>query len=277
MKIATDYRPERLGRNRSPGSGFPEFRKKLAILTIAGAVVLVVLGIAAILVYKGLARSDFFQITAIRIEGCRRTTKNLILELSGVDIHSNLLAMDTDRIRADIEGYDWIERAEIKKEWPNRLLITVRERKPGAMVSLPEGLYYVDKKGVAFARVIPPEDMDFPVITGLRADTWPESFKGSSLEEALQFIRLAGRGNPVLPKQNISEVHITGNGELILFLADRPFPIYLGKGMIGQKYRRLVKVLYWMYKKKEFASTAYINVEYMDNDVLVGSEGAVRK
>lgn len=237
---------------------------------------MVVLGIAAIFVYRGLARSDFFQITAIKIEDCKKTTKNLILELSRVDIHSNLLALNTDRVRSDIETCDWVEGAEVRKEWPNRLLITIRERKPVAMAGLPDGLYYIDKKGVAFARVLPPEDMDFPVITGLTADTWPESFKESSLEEALLFIRLAGRGNPVLPKQNISEVHITGNGELILFLADNSFPIYLGKGMVDEKYRRLVKVLYWQYKKKEFASIAYINVEYMDNDVLVGSDGAVR-
>lgn len=271
--MATNYRPETVRRNRLQGSGFREFRNKLAILAMGGAVVLVVLGIAAIFVYRGLARSDFFQITTIKIEGCKKTTKNLILELSRVDIHSNLLALNTDRVRSDIETCDWVEGAEVRKEWPNRLLITIRERKPVAMAGLPDGLYYIDKKGVAFARVLPPEDMDFPVITGLTADTWPESFKESSLEEALLFIRLAGRGNPVLPKQNISEVHITGNGELILFLADNSFPIYLGKGMVDEKYRRLVKVLYWQYKKKEFASTAYINVEYMDNDVLVGSDG----
>ena len=274
--MATNYRPETLRRNRFQGSGFREFRNKLAILAMGGAVVLIVLGIVAIFVYRGLARSDFFQITTIKIEGCKKTTKNLILELSRVDIHSNLLALNTDRVRADIETCDWVEGAEVRKEWPNRLLITIRERKPVAMAGLPDGLYYIDKKGVAFARVLPPEDMDFPVITGLTADTWPESFKESSLEEALLFIRLAGRGNPVLPKQNISEVHITGNGELILFLADNSFPIYLGKGMVDEKYRRLIKVLYWQYKKKEFASIAYINVEYMDNDVLVGSDGAVR-
>ncbi|MBU1743269.1 MAG: cell division protein FtsQ, partial [Proteobacteria bacterium] len=65
------------------------------------------------------------------------------------------------------------------------------------------------------------------------------------------------------------------SGELILFLADRSFPIYLGQGDMGKKCIRLARVLGWLYKKNEFQDTTSIRLEYLDNKVLVERGGSV--
>lgn len=249
-------------------------QKKLAILGVGSMLFLLAVAGVLFLIYKGLSRSDFFQITATNIQGCRRTTKNLILEVSGVDVHSNLLALNLGAVREKIEAHEWVDSAEVKRVWPNRLNITIKERVPVALASLEEGLFYVDQSGVAFAQMLPPEDMDYPVITGLSREAWPQTLSGSVLEDALQFIRQAGQGNSILPKQNISELRVDENG-VVLFLVDRPFPIRLGRGAVATKYYWLAKVLYRLYKGKEFAKTAYIDMEYGRNKVLVGFDGPV--
>lgn len=250
-------------------------RKKVAILVLGFLLLLVALAGVGFLLYKGLGRSDFFQITATNIQGCRRTTKNLILQLGGVDVHSNLLALELGQVRKNIEGHHWIESAEVRRIWPNTLAITVKERLPVAIVSLEDGLHYLDQHGVAFAPVLPPEDMDFPFITGLKKEEMSGPMEDSLLGEALQFIKYAGQGGSILPRQNISEIHIADQKELVLFLADRPFPIHLGKGDMYMKYSRLTKVLYRLYKNKEFAQTGYIRMGYGENRVLVGFVGPV--
>ena len=261
------------------GGGKPsqssELKKKLLIM--GAGFLLLLAGFVAVgfIVYKAMGRWDFFQITATNIQGCRRTTKNLILEMSGVDVHSNLLALDTRRVKAGIEAYEWVESVEIARDWPNRLSIVVKERLPVAIVSLDNGLFYLDQKGVAFAQVLPPEDMDYPIITGLKRDQWPRTLKGSQLGEALQFIKNAGQGNSILPKQNISELHLDGDENIILYLVDRPFPIHLGAGKVGAKYYRLTKVLYKLYKNKEFQKTIYVKMDYESNKVLVGFDERV--
>lgn len=257
-------------RAAQPEPATPGMRKKLVILGAGFVFLCAALVAAGFVIYHGLAKSDFFQITAIKIEGARRTTKNLILELSGVDIHTNLLALDIDQVRSKIGANEWIESVEVERQWPNQLLIVIKERQPIAMANLEDGLHYLDKHGVAFARVVPPEDMDFPVITGAQLDTWPAAIKNTPLEEAVQFIIYAGRGNAVLPKQSISEVHLTAENDIVLFLVSRPFPIFLGKGEMYTKYNRLARVLYWLYKKNEFTETAYIRMDYTKNKVLVG-------
>jgi len=263
---------QRYGVKKKPTLGL---RKKLAILGVGFLLVCAAMGGVAFLVYKGLSSSDFFQITATNIQGCRRTTKNLILELSGVDVHSNLLALDSGAVKSNIETHDWVESVSIEKVWPNTLNISVKERVPVAIVSLGEGLFYLDQHGVDFAKVLPPEDMDFPVITGLRKEEWPKSVRDSMLGEALLFLKYAGQGSSILPKQNVSELHVSGEKELVLYLVDRPFPIYLGRGNMNSKYYWLAKVLYRLYKSKEFAETAYIKMDYGRNKVLVGFSGSV--
>jgi cell division protein FtsQ len=261
-------RPQPVRRSWQEGFG----RKMLlaaGILLLSG-VAMAGLGIG---IYKGLSHSDFFQITGIKIEGCRRTTKEGILKLSGVDIHTNLLALDPAAVKARVETQGWVEQARVERDWPNQLVITIRERTPVALINLADGLYHVDRHGTVFVRVLPPEDLDYPVITGL-AGSKPQSTRQAAVQEALRFIHYASRGNPALPKQNISELHVDKEGGLILFLVDRPFPIHLGAGDMADKYGRLVRVLNWLYRHDTFADTAYIHLDGQGSKVLVGTARA---
>lgn len=265
---------QRYGTRAQQKKGGLGMKKKMVILGLGFTLLATGIGLGCLVAYKGMSRSDFFQITATNIQGCRRTTKNMILELSGVDIHTNLLALDVNVARKNIESHEWVESARLTRNWPNDLIITVKERLPLVIVNLKDGMYYMDRHGVAFAKVLPPEDMDYPILTGLNENNWPKRVKGSTLGEALRFIKYAKRGSSILPKQNISEIHLGEEGRITMYLVNRPFPITLGQGRIRTKYYRLAKVLYRLYKSKEFSKTAYIKMDYGRDKVLVGFAGS---
>ena len=231
----------------------------------------VLVGAAVFFAWRHLGHSSFFQLTSIGIEGCRRTGKKEVLALSGVDVHSNLLTLSLGKVRQRIEAHDWIESAAPRRDWPNRLEIVIRERRPVALLAMPAGLYYLDRFGVPFAPALPPEDLDYPVITGFDPREQGQNGQGEALEKALELIRLAGGRDVILPVQSISEIHLGVDGELSMFLVSRPFPIYLGDGResIRTHYRRLVRVLEQLYKEKIFAATTAIDMEYMPGKVLV--------
>jgi len=255
-----------------------EVRKGFLLLALA-AVLLIGGGLSsAVLFYHWLRASDFFQVTAIDITGNQEVDKNTILQLAGVDAHANLLALDLEVISPKIRGYAWIEEVKLWKEWPSHLHIEVRERRPLALINTKNGLYYVDSKGHPFAMLNGQTEIDFPVITGLEDSV---TVKGKTVEidtlepvrAALQFIGYAAKGTSALPAQNISEIHYDENQQVILFLADRPFPIFLNKELGKKAYNRLAKVLYWLYKKKEFQTVAYIRLDYLEDKILVGTTG----
>ena len=255
----------------------PEVKKGFLIIALLTVVGIGTLMTSAMYSYRWLCQSDFFQMSSIDISGNQEVDRETIIRLAGIDVHTNLLALDIDAIVPRIQGYGWIEAVTISKEWPSHLHIAVRERRPLALLNTPKGLFYVDGKGEPFAAPSGQAELDFPVISGLENSL---SFKGKAvqvnapekMQAALQFINYAIRGTPALPAQNISEVNCAGDQGVILYLADRPFPIFLGKELGKKTYNRLAKVLYWLYKKKEFQSVAYIHLDYMDNKVLVGKE-----
>lgn len=257
--------------------GEPEVKKEFLILALLTLALLGALLSGGVYGYHWLSRSDFFQLTAIDIVGNQEVSKETIIQLAKVDIHANLLAMDLSSIAPRIRGYGWIEAVELHKEWPNRLRIEVRERRPLALINTGKGLFYVDSKGEAFAPLPGQIELDFPIITGLEkamafdAGT-PRLEDVDKVQAALQFIGFAARGSSSLPAQNISELHFTSDRGIILFLADRPFPIFLGKELGKKSYNRLAKVLYWLYKKKEFQTVAFIRLDYMENKVLVSTD-----
>lgn len=219
------------------------------------------------LVYHSLSRSDFFQITEIRINGIHRLRRDRILTLGRVRVGDNLLSLNTDKIKTRLAAEPWIAKAEVDREWPNRLIITIKERKPLCLLNQGGKLSYVDRHGRVFAAVEAGDELDYPVISGL--PTAAKAGPGGPLSLALKFIHYAGLGSDFLPRQNISELHFRKKGGEILFLADRPFPIYLGKVIDRSSYSRLAKVLEWLYKHRKFKEVSYIKMGYGEEKILV--------
>ncbi len=242
------------------------FGDQLLKVSVVGLVAMLILTAVGVMAYQGLSRSVFFQIEEVGIKGCNRTTPKQILDWRGLDVHTNLWTVRIGRIREKLEEQQWIAKAKVDRNWPNELTISIRERQVAAIVSSESGLNYVDKWGVVFGNVLPEDNHDFPVITGYETVQGEEAKRESSLKEALNFIKYAGRGNAVLPKQNISEIHIAPDGNLILFIADHPFPITLGRGEISTKYQRLSRVLSWLYRKKKLEDATVISMNYMQEN-----------
>jgi len=267
---------------QSQGAQFlSSLKNKLFIKIFIGLLLVVFTGFAANEIYQKLCYGDFFQITAMKIDGNRMASNKQISTLSKVDIHSNLLAINVSQVKSLLESHPWIERAAITRKWPNQLLITVKEKKPVAILSRDTGLFYLDNKGHMIAVASPSQELDFPVITGLEGFSFRSTHSAQTpviLRDVMGLLKLAARKNSILPEQNISEIHITKNNAMLLYLLERTFPIYMGAdGDISIRYNQLAKVLRNLYKTKEFSKVAYIRLDYQKNTILVGKKESGKK
>lgn len=258
----------------------PAAKKKIITLAVFSGLALCVLLVASVVTFNLLGRSDFFQISSLKINGNHEVRKAEIVKLSGLDIYSNLLTVKTDLIRQSIESHPWVERAIVKKKWPNVLAVTVHERKPMAIINTDRGMFYIDKGANVFSKIEAGFDLDYPVLSGMEemltttADGVVTVNDTQKINEGLNLIRYTSNGSSSFPRQNISQINYDKENKLILFLTDRPFPIYLGDDVSKQKFDRLKKVLYWLYKKREFANIDYIRLDYLENKVLVGKNNS---
>lgn len=221
---------------------------------------------------------DYFRITEIRVEGCTNSTADEIRAASGVKVSASLFAVDERQITENVrEESLWVDQVTVARNWPDTLILQVREFEPYALIAVGEDeaapLYYLDRKGNTFVKTTYGMDLDYPVITGLEQaedlDTVP-----SELDGPLDLLKLAESNNPNLPVQSISELHVDADEGLILYLVEHPFPIFFGEGDIRRKYVRLRKVLEMLYKPRrtgmDIGRVAYIKMDYLKDKVIVG-------
>jgi hypothetical protein len=245
-----------------------------------------------------LSDLNFFKIREISITGCRITTPALIRELAGIRYQTSLVMLNPSHVRAILRAHPWIAEVEVKRDWPDALVVSVKEHLAEALilqeVAGSQRFFYLNKAGVAFAQVEPGQDIDFPVITGLEAKAGNGQGRSDGagvedggngagtlqemLREPLDFLNLVKQNNPNLPIQNLSEIHVDRDAGMTLYLADHPFPVYFGKGQIRTKYSRLKRVLEVLYKDSgqgmTIADVAYIRMDYLENKVLVAHSGS---
>lgn len=226
--------------------------------------------------HQALEHSDIFRLTTVSIQGNRMTRQEQILDLGSIEQGVNLLSFDVGLAEERISHHPWIDRVEIARYWPSTLRVRVYEHRPLAMINIEKeegrSLHYVDHQGKVFAPVDDSQDLDFPVITGVQSmGELTDNLIGDEglVAQAFQFLRLAARGNPIVPLQSISEVNVSPGKGLVVYLVDHPFPIYMGYDTVSTRYYQLVTLLERLYRKKKIQEIKEIRMDYQEGRILV--------
>ncbi|MGW8160822.1 MAG: cell division protein FtsQ/DivIB [Desulfobulbales bacterium] len=225
-----------------------------------------------------LGRSDIFRVTDLIVRGNTMATQQQIMELGGLNSRINLLTLDTDQVESLVLEHPWIDQVTVNRLWPSTVEVVVREHTPLALINLEQGdgkhLFYVDRKGVIFTPSTPSIDLDYPVLTGESIEQVVYGMKvaeNSLAGKAIEFLNLTAQGNQILPAQAVSEVHVSPEKGLIVYLVDHPFPIYLGKEKIKTRFNLLVQVLAQLYRQDKVKEVTEIRMDYAEDKILVAN------
>jgi cell division protein FtsQ len=138
------------------------------VIFLTGAIVSVT---ATLLIgYDQILLSPHLRVRETVVKGCKELTEKDILSLAAVRSPSNLLTVNRDAIARRIRVNPWVHEVFVGREFPDRLVIWVRERKAVALIGKGNGLYLVDGEGSPFKRLEAGEESDLPVLTGCIRD-----------------------------------------------------------------------------------------------------------
>jgi cell division septal protein FtsQ len=151
---------------------------------------------------------------------------------AGVRLEDNLLALDLERVKRDLELVPVIQSAAVERLLPHTLKIRVAEREPIARFFYPRmrggavaerGTYFVDLYGMVMNPLEPHQRStsntgtnDFlPVLVGVPANELRPGYKVESLQvrAALQFIREFERSS-MAEIVELREIDLTASGVL---------------------------------------------------------------
>ena len=184
-----------------------------------------------------LVASPWLRYTELQIEGNRRAGVAELRHLANLPQADPMVLLDLSAAVAGVERHPWVESASARRQFPNAIVLTVRERVPVALLHLQghdsvAGFFLVRAAGTVFARAAQPADYDHPILTGLDPElvaAQPEVAR-RLVREGLAWLS-AAQEQGGLPESSLSELHfdartgytlnLRNGGDVLLGFADR--------------------------------------------------------
>lgn len=199
------------------------------VAAVGGTALCVLLGWQALqwTLNRFVYANEAYAIRRIELRHEGRLRPDTILRWAGVEVGRNLLALDLDRVRHDLELNPWISRAEVEARRPDCLALTAFEREPVARIVVwrvhmaernawPE-TNYVDAEGYVMPPLRPEwlrpsTGADFSHLTRLVGLEYTEVVPGQRLNTpqiraALALIR-AYENSSMYSRVDLEELHV---------------------------------------------------------------------
>lgn len=96
---------------------------------------------------NGVTTDAGFGISSIRISGNRRTDPRDVLAVLGFGPGESIFAADVQAARAHLLSLEWVADAEVRRQYPDSISISIVEKLPFALWETPNGAYVVERSG----------------------------------------------------------------------------------------------------------------------------------
>lgn len=141
---------------------------------IAVAVVGLVVGIG-----WALLGSKLLVVRSIAVNGTHMVPASQVRAVAGISPKLPMIRVDTQAVARRVEGITQVKSATVTKSWPDRIVITVKERTPALAVRVPAGqtatFDLIDQSGVV-VRSVRNQPAGMPVF---QATVAPDSLRGN--------------------------------------------------------------------------------------------------
>jgi cell division protein FtsQ len=107
-----------------------------------------------------------FGIGAINITGDKRSDPHDILTALGFAPGESIFAADIQDARQRLLSLEWVADAEVRRQYPNRITVTVVEKVPFALWETPNGTYLIERSGRTIGLFDPKSFPRLPVLAG---------------------------------------------------------------------------------------------------------------
>ncbi len=222
-----------------------------------------------ILVHDALTQNAYFQTRAITVDGNQRLSRETIVQLAGLGVNDNILAVNLKTVLSRLLADPWVAAAEVERELPDAIHIQIRERVPIAMLDLGRR-FYLDSGGEIFKRVEASDKIGVPVVTGLNLsdvdlnDPW----RRKPFRDVMHVLRLSRLDGTVLPLHILERVHVDREMGLTLFAFDEGLAIKLGFGGYESKYNRLRDMMSHFRPPGQLSNIKSIDLNDLDRVVV---------
>lgn len=234
-----------------------------AVRAIGLVMVVACLSMVLIYVYSVTLTASYFQLEDIVVRGTERVDEKEIVEISGTGSHNNVFSINIKELSGKIETHPWIKDVSMGREFPNRLVVEVRERRPAALVLRNGCLYIMDWDGELFKKYDKTDDVHLPIVNANAAD---ENINEDLMKKSLTLLDCLSSTEKFPTMENVSEIF----GDRIYgfsLYTEGGLCLQLGFRNYDRKLRRLEPVLVDLTRKK--VKKVFLSIDLTDEKKIV--------
>lgn len=233
------------------GSDKSEKKDKKVFLVKILVFVLVVLLFVELIISMVLV--PCFSKPSITVSGLKSASQQEFTELLGSMKTSSWLRFDTQRAASLLSSVPYIDSVDVSKVFPDRVIVSVKERVPVAKTVINNGGRYIsvqiDKNGVLFTGNRQKSDTDYeiPLVSGLPVEKFREGMSISANYRVLlnQIETVRSRSQKYFAA--ISEIQVVqkeyGNYELVLYPVHKHVRVLTDRSLNEEALKYMMVVL----------------------------------
>ncbi len=161
-----------------------------------------------------LLRSPLFEVKKVLVRGNHFLSEERVRSVADIGLGVNIFKLDLVSAAANLKLIPMLKEAQITRNLPSTVVITVKERVPLGLLPTGDGFIEVDEEGIYLTKAgagVP----GLPVITGVKGEVaYPgQAVKSEKLGDALAVVK----GMPVGTVADLSEVHVDEDGQIKIY------------------------------------------------------------
>lgn len=263
------------GQKRVPVRRGPLPRKTAHLLkwVVLAFVLLGLVGWSSVVLYAYGTSSWRFRLDSrenIHIEGMENVAPEQVAEVFRADVGRNLFQISLDDRRRALEQIPWIESAAVMRLLPDRLQVSVTERKPVAFVQIGSRISLMDPHGVVMEMpAARQKQYSFPVVMGM-SESEPRSTREARMKIYSALIgALDSQGGRY--SEDLSEVDLSDPEDVKITVADPAGAVlvHLGSSHFLERYQvYLAHVAEW---RQQFQRLDSVDLRY-ERQIIVNPD-----
>ncbi len=246
-------------------------------LALAALILLGGLATAGFLLKNYLDRDSRFRIAGagnIEAAGLSQVSRGEMLSVFGEDIGRNIFFVPLAERRKQLEQIPWVERAAVMRLLPDRIRVSVVERKPVAFVREGNEVRLVDADGVVLptsAAAMAAHHYSFPVVTGINPQDPPAASKTRMAVYERMISELDAMGKHL--SEQISEIDLTDPEDARVLMPEQGGDIlaHFGEEHFLDRYQRYkAHIAEW---RQQYPRLVAVDLRYDQQVVLKVAPG----
>ena len=229
--------------------------------------------------YSFIIHCDYFRLKKTTITGLKNLYFEQVLEQAGIIKNPNILSLNLPLVRKKLEAHPWIAEAEIRRVFPDKIIIKITEHTPLAALNLGHNLnlghkFIINDKGKIFKKMTPEDHFNLPIITGPKLSDFNliNNQKNIQFHSMMDVLQLGRRPESILSYRFMQRIDIDRELGVTIFASmggsDRQKRIILGYDDYLEKFKKIEEIICCLKKNFIFADFSTIDLVNLDRVVV---------